>query len=803
MKTLLSTIAILFIAMFLISFDFHQNYESDPYEKYSEVKIKLSSPDGIQRLQMSGVNVEHYSGHIHEGITLVINQAELTRLKNTGFDYEVTIPDMNEYYANRPQSNSQDLMRSEQIKNADNIDGFEYGTMGGFYKYDEVMRELDSFRLQYPNLITVKQDRGTTAEGRKIWMVKVSDNPDVNESAAEAPVYYDAVHHAREPISMMAMMYYINYLLDNYAVNPEVQYLVNNREIFFVPIVNPDGYVYNQTTNPNGGGMWRKNRRNNGAGCFGVDLNRNYPYGYGLNTGSSNDPCDETYRGPSANSEPESQAIKTLVDAIRPKIAFSIHSVAGRYLNPYGYNDTAASYEIYSEFAGDFASKNNYLYGTVIEMLNYYSSGTTRDYLHSIGSFCWTPELGGSGFWPAQSEIIPICNENLYSLKYLTWVAGGFADFQSWKLNGKGWGYKTDTLLIQVDIKNKGLSKTAKNVQVSLSSLSALASPLVSTINYDSIQFRSLKNNSSNPFKFILSSSAELGNEIKFVISVKQETIETSLDTISFYVGAKNTLFQDNAENGIGRWVRAGSGKLWDTSFVNPSSGLKSFADSRYGNSANSTNNNFTLIDTINLANTVSPRIEFDARWATESTFDYVRIQVSSNFGVNWTNMPGKYTKALSGQPSFTDIKSWVNEQINLNAYVGQKIKIRFAYVTDSNLPGDGFYFDNFRVVDYRTSLVETEKISELIPDRFELKQNYPNPFNPVTNLEFQLAKPEFVSIKIYDISGKEVSSLINKSMEPGVYKINFDASNLASGTYFYKLIAGDFTSIKKMVLLK
>lgn len=803
MKTLLSTTGILFIALFLISFDFHQKYESNPYEKYSEVKIKLNSPEDIQRLQMAGVNVEHYTGHIHDGITLVINRAEITRLNNTGFDYDVTIPDMNEYYAARPQSNERDLILSENIKQQDGIDGFEYGTMGGFYKYDEIMRELDSFRLQYPNLITVKQDRGTTAEGRKIWMVKVSDNADVNESASEAPVYYDAMHHAREPISMMAIMYYINYLLDNYAVNPEVQYLVNNREIFFVPLVNPDGYVYNQTTNPNGGGMWRKNRRNNGAGCFGVDLNRNYSYGYGHNSGSSDDPCDETYRGPSATSELETQAIKNIVDAVRPKISFSIHSVAGRYLNPYGYNDSTVSYEIYSEFSGDFAPRNNYLYGTVIEMLEYYSSGTTRDYLHSIGSYCWTPELGGSGFWPSQSEIIPLCNENLYSLKYLTWVSGAFADYQSWKLNGKGWGYKGDTLQIQLDIKNKGLSKTAKNVQVSMTSLSPLASPLVSSVNYDSIQFRSIKNNASNPFKFIVSNSAELGNEIKFLISVKQETIETSLDTISFYVGAKNTLFQDNAENGIGRWTRSGAGRLWDTSFVNPSSGSKTFADSRYGNSANNTSNGFTLNDTINLSNTVSPRIEFDARWAMESTFDFARIQVSSNFGSSWTNMPGKYTRTASGQPSFTDIKAWVNEQINLSAYVGQKIRIRFIYSTDTGLPGDGFYFDNFRVVDYRTSLVGTEKISEIVPDRFELKQNYPNPFNPVTNLEFQIAKKEFVSIRIYDIRGKEVSSLVNQNMEPGVYKINFNGSNFASGTYFYKLIAGNFTSIKKMVLLK
>jgi murein tripeptide amidase MpaA len=65
------------------------------------------------------------------------------------------------------------------------------------------------------------------------------------------------------------------YLLENYGTNDEVTYLVNNHQLYFVPCINPDGYVYNQTTNPNGGGMWRKNRRNNGGGVYGVDLNQN------------------------------------------------------------------------------------------------------------------------------------------------------------------------------------------------------------------------------------------------------------------------------------------------------------------------------------------------------------------------------------------------------------------------------------------------------------------------------------------------------------------------------------------------
>src|SRR3990172_2758111 len=294
--------------------------------------------------------------------------------------------------------------------------------------------------------------------------------------------------------------------------------------------------------------MWRKNRRNNG-GCFGVDLNRNYPYGWGYDNGSSNNPCSDTYRGPSAGSEPESQAIRNFILPKQPKIGFSVHSVAGRYLNPYGYTDTSIAYEIYSEFSSDFSYENNYLYGTVKEMLNYYSSGTTRDWLHSIGCYAWTPEVGGSGFWPAVGEIIPIANENLTGFKYLSWVGGAYASFQNYQVLGKGYVHMNDTLKLQVGIKNKGLSKTAKNITVDITTSYPNITPITSSISYDSIPSRQIKYNAS-PFRFKLTNAATYMNEIKLVVSVKQENAETTRDTIFITVGKTNVLLTDNAENG-------------------------------------------------------------------------------------------------------------------------------------------------------------------------------------------------------------------------------------------------------------
>jgi len=89
------------------------------------------------------------------------------------------------------------------------------------------------------------------------------------------------------------------------------------------------------------------------------------------------------------------------------------------------------------------------------------------------------------------------------------------------------------------------------------------------------------------------------------------------------------------------------------------------------------------------------------------------------------------------------------------------------------------------------------------IPDKFSLSQNYPNPFNPTTNIGFRIADFGFVSLKIFDITGKEVQTLVDKSLQPGSYEVTWDASNMPSGVYFYKLTAADFSETKRMVLIK
>jgi hypothetical protein len=95
------------------------------------------------------------------------------------------------------------------------------------------------------------------------------------------------------------------------------------------------------------------------------------------------------------------------------------------------------------------------------------------------------------------------------------------------------------------------------------------------------------------------------------------------------------------------------------------------------------------------------------------------------------------------------------------------------------------------------------EKLIGSNPNNFELFANYPNPFNPSTKIRYAIPQSSFTVLKIYNIMGQEVATLINEEKAAGVYEINFNAINLASGTYLYKLQAGSFVETKKMILLK
>ncbi len=327
-------------------------------------------------------------------IDIITDQEEIDQLRSWGYDVEIIHEDVVAFYQSR-------LDRTKD--------------MGGYHTYKEVEAVLDSMHNLYPSITTGKIDIGHSLQDSVIWAFKISDNPMVDEDEPE--VFYNSLIHAREPAGMEVLLYFMWYLLDNYGTDSLATYLVDNRELWFVPVVNPDGYCYNQITNPGGGGMWRKNRRYCGGGDWGVDLNRNFGYMWGYdNYGSSPYCSDETYRGTGPFSEPTTQVIRDFIISRNFAMSLDNHTYGEWLLYPWGYDYIyTPDHNLFVAIAESMAVFCGYVPATCWEAM----------YPVNGGSFDWeygdttskpkiiaiSPEIGndGDGFWPPSDRILPLC----------------------------------------------------------------------------------------------------------------------------------------------------------------------------------------------------------------------------------------------------------------------------------------------------------------------------------------------------------------------------------------------------------
>jgi hypothetical protein len=135
----------------------------------------------------------------------------------------------------------------------------------------------------------------------------------------------------------------------------------------------------------------------------------------------------------------------------------------------------------------------------------------------------------------------------------------------------------------------------------------------------------------------------------------------------------------------------------------------------------------------------------------------------------------------------------------DLSPYAGNSIYIAFHYDTDCTTEGFFVHVDDVEV----SNPIGVQNIGSEVPRTFAMRQNYPNPFNPSTHIEFDLPKAEYVNLVLYNTLGQEVKILLNENKQAGSYRVDFNASSLPSGTYFYRINAGDFVQTNKMVLVK
>jgi hypothetical protein len=766
----------------------HTKSISDYNEKTNLVRIPKTNTDLISKLQEVGTDLVCGVIYNPDFIQIELSESELKALSQKGISYEVIQEDMTKFYSERAikdlpkakleleldkkKSSAQKSLSVKDVivnnigQNDDcsEIDwavptNFNLGSMAGCLTLDELNTQLDQMRTLYPNLISVKANISPTDqkthENRPVYFVKISDNPDTNE-ANEPQTLITGMTHAREVSSMMNTVFFMWYVLENYATDPYIKNLVDNNEIYFVPVVNPDGLRWNQTIAPSGGGFQRKNLRPgvNDSGTTsasnnkrGVDLNRNFGYYYG-GSGSSSDPTLDTYRGTSAFSEPESQMMRDFVLSKNIKTALNHHAFSNLVPHPINGNDFAVTgrEDEFAKFGNDLSQYNRYIYGPAPGILyaasgdlSDWMTGGTNDGTGSIGSgkaiLAASPENGGaseasasfgSGFWPTPSLISDICKRAVRMNFVAINTAGKYAKFHD--LTQSNIASLNSTLTFGIERLGQTDGTFTLTVTPVSSNILSVSSPVAQT-GMTKLEQRNITSS------IVLRTGIQANEKIEYKISLSNGDYVLYETTILKYYNP-TVLFNDNPEtDALTRWDLS-LNKSWVNDNTSSFTGTNSIRDA--GNSyANGLDRSITTKtgQVASLAGASKVIIQYYTKWDLERNFDFVQIQGSVDGTNNWTPLCGNYTKpfaqtvttghatkttdnfqqtnALGGALYDGDqMDKWVMEEIvidaNNNSFLVGATSPKFRFVlrtdVDNRSDGylttfDGFYFDDFRII--------------------------------------------------------------------------------------------------------
>ncbi|MDK1343342.1 M14 family metallopeptidase [Streptomyces sp. 378] len=368
---------------------------ADDVRRY-EIHLHSTAEDRTA-LQRTGVTVDE----VHDHGVVVSGRADQIR-KLRGLGYEVAplgaVPD---------RSAGEDGVRLFDFPSGDSK----------YHNYAEMTSEINALVSANPSIAS-QRVIGKSYQGRNIVAIKISDNVGSDESEPE--VLFTHHQHAREHLTVEMALYLLRELTSDYGSDSRVTGMVNNREIWIVPDINPDGGEYDIATGSYR--SWRKNRQPNpGSRYVGTDLNRNWNYRWGCCGGSSGSTSSDTYRGPSAESAPE---VKVVADFVRSRVVggtqqikagVDFHTYSELVLWPFGYtySDTATGMTAddnaaFKAVGQKMAASNGYTAEQSSDL--YITDGSIDDYLwgaHKIFGYTFEmyPRSGGGGFYPPDEVI--------------------------------------------------------------------------------------------------------------------------------------------------------------------------------------------------------------------------------------------------------------------------------------------------------------------------------------------------------------------------------------------------------------
>ncbi len=778
----------------------------------------------------------------NEFLDIVVTETEYQKLIRLGYDPEIT-------------------QTEEQLKN--NLG--DVRDLEGYRNYSEFLSELQQIEADYPDICKlydvgeswgkIYADDGNSYYDdyyHEVWALKVSDNVLIEED--EPAVYYMGEHHAREPISLEVAMAVLNHILENYGTDPTITDNVNNTQIWFVPLVNPNGH---KIVTDEYDLWWRKNiRDNNENGQFdnyndhgpdGVDPNRNYGFQWG-NTGASNDWNSQVYHGPEAFSEPEVQAMRELMESHHFVTGISYHSYSELVLFPFGYADgvIAPDHDALEELAVEMAEAIPAQYGgghyTPAEAWQLYSCmGTTDDYAYGVhGIFSFTVELA-TEFIPPANQVEGICEDNIEAAMILldrvnhSTLTGHItssitceplvAEIFIEGIDDSGvekFPYQSDEdfgryyRLLQNGNYNVTFSKYGyipqyfSNVNINDAEQTILNTelqPIESIVEFSGII---LDEDSSEPIE---------NAAITFLDAPLEPAYTDEYGEYYFpevYIGIYNILISADGYMSIFDEIIL-TEETNEMNYLMQPSQAESFeagefsADWSFGGdqdwyidsdfaydglfsarsgSIGSWDNSFL---SISLEITEASEISFFRKVSSEEGYDFLKFFIDGVVQEEWAGESDwiqEFFAVSAGDHTFT----WSYEK-------------------------DGYVDDGYDCgwIDY-VIFPPTDNSSadeELVLSKTELYGNYPNPFNSSTTISFSCHRDaENTEINIYNIKGQKVKTLdcinhVDAKATRSLYSKTWNGKDdndkpVSSGIYFYKLKSGGkFTSTKKMILMK
>jgi carboxypeptidase T len=620
--------------------------------------------------------------------------------------------------------------------------GFISGSRAGFYTWPEMQARMDSMVHNYPTLCT-KTTIGNTFLGVPIYVIKISDNAGTNEPN-EPEVLFTGLHHAREGMSGMNLIFFMQYLLENYATNPQVKQLVDSRQMYFIPCVNVDGYNFNTTAANWNAGVFlrRKNMRNtggtpasDGSGGYGIDLNRNYSKYFAYNnTGSSNTVSSDAYRGTAAFSEPETQNMRAFVNGRNFTLAVNYHCYGNWWIRPNGPAATATALatsdiSIYTAMSNLFTKYNGFVYGNADQTV-YEVNGYSDDWLFSDDLtlrkrvFAFSPEIGAlsegmtspnnsQGFWAQTANIIPIAKKLLFSNFQIAYTAGGYGELQ----DNTDIDVNSTSGTFGFTVTRKGLIDTPITVTlVPIENIQTVGSPVTIT------SIPTFLGTQSSTISYTLPAGIPSGSRIRFVWKMDIGGITRTDTIIKFY--SPTIAFSDDMETAANfstKWTTSGTA-AWSYTTTKPYSGTHSLNQSNGAAYAANADQSITLKSNLNLASSNTAYLSFWMRYDAENQNDKMQLEVSTT-GTTGTFSPicGQSTiketyNNMAGNPGYTGhADGWIHEVVDLSSYAGTtNTAIRFHFTSDADnstevsgtQSDDGFYLDNIKIVKSTLSLL-------------------------------------------------------------------------------------------------